>query len=195
MIRLTWAYKIKRTGKYKARLCVQECAQVPGVDFDQTYCAAMRAGSLRTLCAIAARLSLRMFRWDFVAAYLQVELEKGEVVYCSPPSGYSTASVNGTVRLVRSEEGDGVERLCKVVRPVYGMAQAGRRWQRTLFSPWLLDWRNGSSAEPIHPKSTLDSCVFHCTQTVQTRDGDRVEHLFVGCYVDDLFVLASHTDD
>lgn len=126
VIRLTWAYKVKRTGKYKARLCVQGCAQVPGVDFDQTYCAAMRAGSLRTLCAIAARLSLRMFRWDFVAAYLQGELESGEVVYCSAPSGYATASVDGKVRLVRADDGDGVERLCKVVRPVYGMAQAGK---------------------------------------------------------------------
>lgn len=141
-MRLTWAYKIKRSGKYKARLCVQGCSQVPGVDYDQTFCAAMRAGSLRTLCAIAAKCNLHMRRWDFVAAYLQGELEDGEVVYCSPPPGYATANVDGVVRLVPEAEGDGVARICRVERPVYGMAQAGRRWQRTL-SPWLLEWESG----------------------------------------------------
>jgi hypothetical protein len=76
------------------------CTQVAGVDYHQTFCAAMRTASLRILCAIAARLKLKMRRWDFVAGYLQGELEEGEVVYCAPPPGYSTALVNGTVHLV-----------------------------------------------------------------------------------------------
>ena len=51
------------------------------MDYDQTFCAAMRAASLRLLCALAAAFHLKMRRWDFVAAYLQGELEEGEVVY------------------------------------------------------------------------------------------------------------------
>ena len=66
-----WAYKNKRSGKRKARLCVQGCAQMPGVDYDQTISAAMRPTSLRVLSALAARFGMRMRRWDFVAAYLQ----------------------------------------------------------------------------------------------------------------------------
>ena len=62
----------------------------------------MRVGSLRMLCAIAARLGLKMRRWDFVAAYLQGELEEGEVVYCTHPPGYSTTLIEGKVRLVLS---------------------------------------------------------------------------------------------
>ena len=54
-----------------------------GVDYDQTFCAAMRSGSLRLLCSVAARFGFKMFRWDFVAAYLQGSLLEGEVVYCS----------------------------------------------------------------------------------------------------------------
>ena len=82
-----------------------------------------------------------MRRWDFVAAYLQGELEEGEVVYCSPPTGYETKKLaNGTVALCEKGDGDGVTRICKVEKPVYGMAQAGRRWQRSLF-PWMLAWR------------------------------------------------------
>ena len=140
-VRLIWVYKTKRDGTKKARLCVQGCTQVPGVDYDQTFCAAMRGTSLRLLCALAARLNLKMRRWDFVAAYLQGELEEGEVVYCSPPAGYETKKLaDGSTVLCAKGDGDGVARLCKVEKPVYGMAQAGRRWQRSLF-PWLLDWR------------------------------------------------------
>eukprot|EP00965_Chrysotila_dentata_P087720 2896432-Pleurochrysis_carterae.AAC.1 len=49
LVRLIWVYKRKRNGSLKARLCVQGCAQVPGVDYEQTFCATMRATSLRTL--------------------------------------------------------------------------------------------------------------------------------------------------
>ena len=84
LVKLTWAYKTKRDGRKKARLCVQGCTQIAGVDYDQTFCAAMRSGSLRLLCAIAGRLKLHMRRFDFVAAYLQGDLEPGEVVYTAP---------------------------------------------------------------------------------------------------------------
>ena len=64
---------------------------------------------------------MRMRRFDFVAAYLQGQLESGEAVYCHAPPGYERFDT------------DGCPMICKVVKPVYGMAQAGRRWQRTLF--------------------------------------------------------------
>ena len=62
--------------------------------------------------------------------------------------------------------------ICQVVKPVYGMAQAGRRWQRTLF-PWLT--KLGFVACESEP------CVF-----TLSRNG---EQLIVGCYVDDLAIL------
>eukprot|EP00966_Prymnesium_polylepis_P264788 6116869-Prymnesium_polylepis.1 len=39
------------------------------------------------------------------------------------------------------------------------------------------------------------SCVFWCSHTVDTPSGPRAEQLYIGCYVDDLFVLASHIDE
>eukprot|EP00965_Chrysotila_dentata_P096421 3186535-Pleurochrysis_carterae.AAC.1 len=87
----------------------------------------MRATSLRALAVLAARTNLSMRQWDFVAAYLQSDLEEGEVVYCRAPPGYEAIGADGRAR------------VCQVVKPVYGMAQAGRRWQRSLF-PWLRDW-------------------------------------------------------
>ena len=194
LVKLTWVFKVKRDGRKKARLCVQGCTQRPGVDYDQTFCAAMRGGSLRLLSAIGGRLGLQMRRWDFVAAYLQGELEPGEVTYCTPPPGYATAVVDGRVRIVPLAQGDGVERMCVVTKPVYGMAQAGRRWQRSLF-PWLVGWNKDVDGAPTLQQSVFDSCVFFCHHVVSTPSGPRDEILFVGCYVDDLFVLSSHTDE
>ena len=174
LVKLVWVYKRKRSGRMKARLCVQGCTQQPGVDFDQTHCATMRGTSLRLLSALAGQHGLSMRRWDFVSAFLQGDLEQGEVVYCSPPPG-----PHGKIG------SDGRQRIWKVKKPVYGMAQAGRRWQRTLF-PWLIQWG-------LKPCSA-DPCVFMRKETVQTPNGPRDDILLVGCYVDDLFVLYNNGD-
>lgn len=80
-MKLTWAYETKRNGRKKDRLCVQGCNnQVSGVDYDQTLCAALRAGSQSLLCALASRISIKMRRWDFVNANLQGQLLEGEAV-------------------------------------------------------------------------------------------------------------------
>ena len=171
LVKMVWVYKIKRNGSLKSRLCVQGCSQIPGVDYDQTFCAAMRPGSMRLLAAIAATHQLRMHRYDFKAAYLQGDLLDGEVVYCQPPAGYREHG--------RSQTGsDGEEQVLCVQRPIYGMAQAGRRWQRSLF-PWLI-----SQGFTQHH---ADSCVFS-----RMHKGQR---LFVGVYVDDLCVCHGTSPD
>ena len=181
-VKLVWAYKNKRSGKRKSRLCVQGCAQTAGVDYDQTHSAAMRSGTLRLLASLSARHGLKMHRWDFVAAYLQGELLEGEVVYCTPPTGYYFDESG------KLQEGrDDGERVCVVQKPIYGMAQAGRRWQRCLY-PWL--------TEDVGMRQLFaDSCVFEMKRTMPTPDGPRDERLIVGCYVDDLCCCASHTDE
>ena len=175
LVKLVWVYKRKRDGKLKSRLCVQGCTQVPGVDYDQTWCGTMRASTLRLLSAAAAQLGLHMRRWDFTAAYLQGKLLDGEVTYCYPPQGYESAH--------------GDPYVCKVVKPIYGMAQAGRRWQRSIF-PWF------TSPDQGFHQSLADPCVFYKHGTTTDGDGkDRSEVMMIGCYVDDLYVLSSHVDE
>ena len=135
----------------------------------------MRGTSLRMLSALAGQHGFLMRRWDFVSAFLQGDLEDGEVVYCSPPPG-----PHGTIGA------DGRQRIWKVNKPVYGMAQAGRRWQRSLF-PWLVSW--GLAACPSDP------CVFIRKEWIQTPSGPREDTLIVGCYVDDLFILYNSADE
>ena len=113
-----------------------------------------------------------MHRWDFVAAYLQGELLPGEFVWCYPPPGHEHNYPPGTVM--------------KVIKPIYGMAQAGRRWQRTIF-PWFL--------EHGFTQAKSDDSVFMLQRTVDTPSGPRYETLVVGVYVDDLFCLYSHDDE
>lgn len=120
LVKMTWAYKTKRNGTLKARLCVQGCSQIPGVDFDQTHCATLRPTSLRTLAALSVNLGLRMRRWDFTSAYLQGSLLDGEVVFCSPPPGYESLDEDGAERLGE----DGRPRILRIEKPIYGMAQA-----------------------------------------------------------------------
>jgi len=91
----SWVFKVKRDGSLKCRLCVQGCRQVAGVDYDQTWCGAMRGTSLRTLSNLAAMGGMRMRRYDFVAAYLQGELLEGETVYCFAPPGYERKGADG----------------------------------------------------------------------------------------------------
>jgi hypothetical protein len=181
LIKMTWVYKRKRSGKLKARLCVQGCSQIPGVDYTQTWCGTLRGPSLRMLAALSTRFGMSMHRWDFTAAYLQGELDPGEAVYCHPPPGYET------------EGADGRQCVYRVDKPVYGLAQAGRRWQRTLF-PWLSAWTAREGGPALTP-SSYDGCVFHLHDTVDTPSGPRSERLFVGVYVDDLCICASHTDE
>ena len=177
LVRLTWAYKRKRSGALKARLCVQGCSQIPGVDYDQTFCGAMRATSLRLLCALASHLGLKMRRFDFVSAFLQGSLEDGEVVYCEPPPGYNDAGKDGRTPVY------------KVLKPVYGMAQAGRRWQRSLF-PWLID--PGPTCGNL-TQSESDPSVFFATKAPSSKQSSK-GILIVGVYVDDLFILYSDDD-
>ena len=178
LVRLTWAYKRKRSGTLKARLCVQGCSQIPGVDYDQTFCGTMRATSLRLLSALATHLGLLMRRYDFVSAFLQGSLEEGEVIFCEPPPGHDKTAE------------DGLAPVYKVLKPVYGMAQAGRRWQRSLF-PWLL---GEGPAEGNLTQSESDPSVFYSRRATKTPGGKRDETLIVGVYVDDLFILFSHSD-
>eukprot|EP00965_Chrysotila_dentata_P070304 2322711-Pleurochrysis_carterae.AAC.1 len=64
----------------------------------------MRPTSLRALASMAAQHKMHMRRWDFVAAYLQGELQDGEVVYCHAPPGYATLGSDGRPRICRVEK-------------------------------------------------------------------------------------------
>ena len=76
--------------------------------------------------------------------------------------------------------------MCVVRKPIYGMAQAGRRWQRSLF-PWLIEFG--------FTQCESDKCVFILTRTMDTPDGPREETVIIGVYVDDLQIAYGPDDE
>ena len=76
--------------------------------------------------------------------------------------------------------------VCKVVKPIYGMAQAGRRWQRSIF-PWLQEFG--------FKQCESDPCLFVLDEEVGTPNGPRQEKLVIGCYVDDLATVYTYDDE
>ena len=166
IVNALWIYKLKRDGTAKSRLCVDGSNQQYGIDYDQTHASTLRTSTLRVLGSIMAHLGLSSRRYDLVAAYLQGDLEPGELIYLRQPPGHV---VKGS---------DGLERVAVVQKPIYGMKQAGRRLQRKLF-PWFRQWEDGKLTQLY-----ADSCVFIA------REGDDI--LIIGIFVDDCCVLYKH---
>ena len=121
-----WVYKTKRKrdGCRKARLCLNGASQQEGVNYDQTYSSTLRHSSVRVLIAIQARLGLKSRQHDLVAAFLQGSLLDDEIVFMKYQPGHTEV---GT---------DGKDKVHLVQKPIYGLKQAGRRFQRDFFA-WL----------------------------------------------------------
>ncbi len=86
-----WVYNIKWDGegnriKDKARLVGKGYTQQIGVDYNETWAGVTRLESVRMTAAIAAKYNLKLWRIDFVGAYLN-SLTK-EDIYMRQPEGF-----------------------------------------------------------------------------------------------------------
>lgn len=156
-----WVFKIKRNThtnavRYKARLVVRGFSQRKGIDYDETYSPVVRHTSIRFLLAIAAKLGLRTRQLDVVTAFLNGELE--EDIFMLQPKMFN----------------DGSDRVCKLMKSLYGLKQASRAWNMKLNSVLL---RCGLQ------RSEADSCVYYSTCNDET--------LILAVYVDDMLVLSN----
>ena len=171
--KLTWVFKVKRDGTLKARLCVQGCTLEQGVDFDQVFSSTLRYSSARALFALAARSRCKVRSVDWVAAYLQGSFQDGEVVYCRMPPGFEENDANGVPYALR------------IVKPIYGIPQSGRRLQRCVF-PWLRD------AMGLRPLDDSDTCVWVYDAPKKGSDQATPPETFaIGVYVDNLQIVHS----
>jgi transposase InsO family protein len=119
-----WVFKAKKdaSGKvvrYKARLVAQGFSQVEGVDYFDTYTPVARLPSSRAIIAMANRLGLELHQVDIKGAYLNGELTADEVLYMRHPPGYREDTSGRVLRLLKS---------------LYGLKQAGRRWYQKFVS-------------------------------------------------------------
>src|SRR5260221_9107614 len=116
-LRSKWVFKLKKDAagnptKYKARLVVCGCAQISGIDYDETYSAVARAETFRMLIAVAADEKLHLATFDVVSAYLNGKLE--ESIWMRQPDGYT----------------DGTGQAWHLIKSLYGLKQSGRCWNQ-----------------------------------------------------------------
>src|SRR5277367_6269862 len=114
-----WVFVKKRNKageviRYKARLVVKGCAQRPGYDYMETFSPVVRMDTLRAILALVAEEGLKMQQMDVKGAYLNGTLQ--ETIYMRQPEGCE----------------DGTDRVCRLIKSLYGLKQAGREWNNEL---------------------------------------------------------------
>ena len=108
-IKCRWRYVIKAKGRFKAGLVVKGFTQVQGIDYEETISPVLRYESIQYILAHAALLDWEIEAMDVKMAFLYRELKVE--IYMEQPEGF----------IVK-----GQEKVCKLVKSVYGLKQA--RW-------------------------------------------------------------------
>ena len=134
-----WIYDIKWDGegnriRDKARLVGKGYTQQLGIDYNETWAAVTRLESVRMTAAVAAKHDLKLWRIDFVGAYLN-SLTK-EDIYMKQPEGFVEQGYE--------------DYAAKLVHTIYGTMQGGHDWFETL----------GASYDELgYTTSRADPCV------------------------------------
>jgi len=132
-----WVFDIKWDGdgnriKDKARLVGKGYTQQIGVDYNETWAGVTRLESVRITAAIAAKHNLKLWRIDFVGAYLN-SLTK-EDIYMKQPEGFIEPGFE--------------DHVCKLVHTIYGTMQGAHDWYETLTATYDKLGYTTSRADP-----------------------------------------------
>ena len=166
-IQSKWVFEIKENpdgtvNKYKARLVVQGFRQIYGLDYDETFAPVARYESLKLVLAIATIKDMEVHQMDVCTAFLNGILDDDTEIYMKRPEGF----------LKEKHHGD--KRVCRLLKSLYGLKQAGRVWYLLLH-----DFLTRHNFTRCHK----EYCIY-----IQ-RDGDNVTIIVV--YVDDLTIASS----
>ena len=80
----------------------------------ETFSPVVRMDTLRAILALVAEEGLKMQQMDVKGAYLNGTLQ--ETIYMRQPEGCE----------------DGTDRVCRLIKSLYGLKQAGREWNNEL---------------------------------------------------------------
>jgi hypothetical protein len=109
-----WIFKIKSSGRYKARLVARGYTQEYGVDYFETFAPVARLATIRMVLALAAKYNLHIQQMDVQTAFLYGDLE--EECYMEQPPGF----INDK------------SLVCFLRKSIYGLKQAPRVWYQVI---------------------------------------------------------------
>ena len=145
-----------RVLKFKARYVAMGNTQKYLVDYDETFAGVMVAKSFRIMLSILNEDSTyEMEHWDVRMAFTQAVLD--EEIFMYQPEGF---------------EVDGANKICRLLKSLYGLKQSARNWQQMLIS--MLQ-------EAGFVSLMADPCIFFL------KKGDA--WCMVSTHVDDIFCL------
>ncbi|KAJ9553326.1 hypothetical protein OSB04_017371 [Centaurea solstitialis] len=112
-----WVFKKKtdmdgNVHTFKARLVAKGFTQTHGIDYDETFSPVAMLKSIRILMAISAYFNYEIWQMDVKTAFLNGKLT--EDVYMEQLEGF--------------EDPKNPNKVCKLLRSIYGLKQASRSW-------------------------------------------------------------------
>ena len=107
-----WVFKVKRDGRFRARLVARGFTQVPGIDYKDNFSPVCNDVTLRMMLIIWLILVLDQGQMDVETAFLEGCLPEHETIYMKVPEGM---------------EGQLSEEEClEIKKGMYGLVQASR---------------------------------------------------------------------
>ena len=141
------------------KLVAKGFRQKEGVDYFDTYAPVARISSIRVLLALASVYNLFVHQMDVKTAFLNGNLD--EEIYMEQPEGFV---------LPRNEN-----KVCKLVKSVYGLKQAPKQWHEKFDSVILeFGFEHNSADKCIYSKFTENYGVIICL------------------YVDDMLIIGTN---
>lgn len=157
-----WVYRVKYKAngeieRYKARLVAKGFNQIHGIDYFESFSPVAKTVTVRLLFAIGAAKKWQIHQVVVNNAYLQRHID--EEIFMLPPQGYNGAKSG---------------QVCKLVKSLYGLKQAGRQWHKEITSKLLNFSFN---------RSKNDYCLF-----IKRLNEDNYIALLI--YVDDILIMG-----
>ena len=169
-----WVFKEKRdpaTGtvyRRKARIVARGFLQREGIDYTETFATTAAATSVRVVLALAALHSLALASGDVVGAYLVGEPLQ-ELIYMRQFEGLQSFFERHPEQAARHAWTP--TSLIRLLKPLYGLKQAGRNWQLRL--------KKEMATLGLMPTASDDAVYVNTART-----------LIVLSHVDDLYVAG-----